>query len=57
MLSPFVNLLFKLLRCRCVASKKCQMAENHPPCTDFQQVLRYAVLRDLSVNPAKLPSR
>lgn len=57
MLSPFVNLLFKLLRCRCVASKKCQMAENHPPCTDFQQALRYAVLRDLSVNPAKLPSR
>lgn len=56
-LSPFVNLLFKLLRCRCVASKKCQMAKKHPLCIDFQQALGYALLRDLLVSPTKLPSR
>ena len=56
-LSPFVNLVFKLLRCRCVVSKKCQMSKKHPPCIDFEQALGYALLRHLLISPTKLPSR
>lgn len=33
------------------------MAKKHPPCIDFSQALSYPVLRDLLVNPTKLPFR
>lgn len=55
-LSPFVNPLFKLLRCRCVTSRKLHMAKKCPPCIDFHQALGFALLRDLLVSPTKLPS-